>query len=154
VPLALDELFGCASRPDRFADASEHASRGSLLLDEVRPRRDDPSRIPADRPHVGEPNVSGVIADRVTQQVDLVPTDHNHDRLVVAQRVQNERPGAIDEVLIAPVGQDIVTEDLAGRGQPDLRRTHRWSLPIDGMAHSTETLGAGCSVRGSREEGA
>jgi hypothetical protein len=56
-----------------------------LSFDEVRPSRDDPGRISANRRHVSEPDVSGVITEGVTEHVDLLSTHDNHDRLVFGQ---------------------------------------------------------------------
>ena len=43
-----------AARPDRLADAPRRAALGQQGQDEVGPGRDDPRRVAADRPHVGQ----------------------------------------------------------------------------------------------------
>ena len=110
VPVALGELRVVAPVPDRLTDPADRLPAGTVLVDELVPRCDDPRRVRAHLRHVGEKHPVGVLAERLTETVDLVGVQDDEDRLAGLDAAPNELNHPSKKLVRAPVEERLVDE--------------------------------------------
>jgi hypothetical protein len=108
VQLALDELGRPPTGPDRLTDASHRPVPAAALVDERPPRGDDPSRVGAELSHVDVLHAWRVGADRGLQLHQPGQRDGDEHRLPQRDRVEHERHGAGEEVVVSAVDEGLV----------------------------------------------
>jgi hypothetical protein len=91
-----------------FADAADRPAGPGVLLDEVPPGGDDPSRVGAEVGHVGEPDRAGVRTERGPQRAQPGLGDRDHDGFVMGQSVADERHHDGQEVVQSAVQHALV----------------------------------------------
>src|SRR5581483_10368925 len=123
VAVALDELVGAPSGPDRLADAANRPVLAEMVPHEAAPRRDDARRVLPELAHVGVPDAFVLAGERLAQQLDLPRVDDDERRLAPLEPLAQEAGGAVDEVVVARIEEGLVPEALVcERGH---RRTSR-----------------------------
>ena len=107
MALALDQLGGTASGPDRLADDA----RGGVVLaagHEVAPNRDHPRRVRADVGHVREAHAVRPPLERGHEGGDPVRAQRHQHPLPAAQALLEERYGPRQESVLIGVEEDLV----------------------------------------------